>query len=298
MRKSSTTKHCVVCGAPYQAQRSSAHKRFTCSFKCSGVRAAETRADPKGATVTRACAHCGTEVARRYSPSKGTPRRVFCNSECQRAWRSPTVTLKCDRCGKEFERLTHRHEQRNKGMTFCSDECRLDRVKRTCEVCGKNFTSTHYDAHDRANRWCSMDCKAIGWATVPKPCEQCGKDFKPSHSRSRFCTHSCYADWLSESGFMSGENSPNWQGGLGWNNTRGPSWARQRRKALRRDKYRCVRCGVHKNDTRRLCVHHLIPYRVFDGDHEAANELRNLATMCDPCHTTTEWELRAGGRLF
>lgn len=212
--------------------------------------------------------------------------------------RAPVVHLVCVRCGKPFTRLAHRHRQRGKRGPYCSRECLNRRVERTCEVCGKHFERIASDLDERALRFCSIACKEIGWARPLRECDQCGVTYKPPNNKSRFCSHACYADWLSESGVVSGANSPLWLGGLGWNRTRGDSWPRQRRSALKRDHYACCRCGVKRDQVRRLVVHHRIPYRLFDGDHEAANDLGNLVTLCDHCHTLTEWELRRGERLF
>jgi predicted HNH restriction endonuclease len=35
-------------------------------------------------------------------------------------------------------------------------------------------------------------------------------------------------------------------------------------------------------------VHHLIPYRTFNGDYLAANRLANLISVCRPCHWKRE----------
>jgi 5-methylcytosine-specific restriction endonuclease McrA len=50
----------------------------------------------------------------------------------------------------------------------------------------------------------------------------------------------------------------------------GPNWLKQRRLARKR---------------KELSVHHIIPFRSFNGDWERANELPNLICLCEyPCH--------------
>lgn len=56
---------------------------------------------------------------------------------------------------------------------------------------------------------------------------------------------------------------------------RGTDWQEQRLKALNRDK-KCRLCGYDKN----LAVHHVIPYW-----KSKSNELKNLITLCQSCHT-------------
>lgn len=80
---------------------------------------------------------------------------------------------------------------------------------------------------------------------------------------------------------LKGAANPAWRGGhAGY---RGPSWPTQRRAALKRDRHRCTICGSAKNIT----VHHIRPFRLFPN-HESANALDNLATMCRPCHSDAD----------
>lgn len=53
----------------------------------------------------------------------------------------------------------------------------------------------------------------------------------------------------------------------------------QKRKARTRDKRLCQTCGALGTD-----VHHIVPFRWFDGDWQKANALANLVTLCKPCH--------------
>ena len=71
---------------------------------------------------------------------------------------------------------------------------------------------------------------------------------------------------------------------------RGPNWYIQRRKALERDEYTCLHCGMDNDEHvaqwgGELHVHHITPRRCFDdySDPEI-NTLSNLATLCHWCH--------------
>lgn len=57
---------------------------------------------------------------------------------------------------------------------------------------------------------------------------------------------------------------------------RSGAWAALRAQALKRDGYRCIRCGV-----KAAHVHHEIPRRQRP---DLALDLANLVTLCDQCH--------------
>jgi uncharacterized protein YjcR len=91
-------------------------------------------------------------------------------------------------------------------------------------------------------------------------------------------------------GSQPGELHHRWKGGV--DEYYGDNWAKQRRKALRRDNYECQRCGItqseHRNQTDiGLDVHHKTPIRTFQSP-EGANTLDNLVTLCRSCHNSIE----------
>ena len=75
---------------------------------------------------------------------------------------------------------------------------------------------------------------------------------------------------------------------------RGPNWYSQRRKALERDEYTCLHCGMDNDEHvllwgGELHVHHIKPRRCFeDGSDPAINHLSNLVTLCHWCHAIFE----------
>ena len=87
----------------------------------------------------------------------------------------------------------------------------------------------------------------------------------------------------------------------------GPNWPEQRQKALKRDDYECQTpwCGMTQVDHQEqvgkdISVHHLVPRKFFvdpDGrfDHEQANRVSNLVTVCSKHHLI--WEAVAPQRL-
>jgi uncharacterized protein YdaU (DUF1376 family) len=69
----------------------------------------------------------------------------------------------------------------------------------------------------------------------------------------------------------------------------GPEWKSRRHEALKRDDYLCRRCSTDDD----LVVHHVRPLATYLGDHEAANVLENLLTLCRPCHGVVHAEMKA-----
>ncbi|RBW70653.1 hypothetical protein DS031_06135 [Bacillus taeanensis] len=87
-----------------------------------------------------------------------------------------------------------------------------------------------------------------------------------------------------QSKMFSGENSGTWAGGD--IDYYGPNWRSQRRKARERDYFTCQDCGITEEEFgQELSVHHIIPFRNFNGNWEKANQLSNLVALCEyPCH--------------
>lgn len=72
----------------------------------------------------------------------------------------------------------------------------------------------------------------------------------------------------------------------------GPNWRLQSRRAHLRDKHTCQHCSKTKKNGVRICVHHKVPFLLFDG-YEEANQLDNLICLCTSCHQKEEhrfWE--------
>jgi hypothetical protein len=85
---------------------------------------------------------------------------------------------------------------------------------------------------------------------------------------------------------LRGEKSLWWKGGLSKKNQsrfNGVEWKIIRSKVIKRDGNKCCLCG----NTRRLHVHHKIPYRVVKS-----NEVENLITLCGRCHAKEDFEVR------
>ena len=88
---------------------------------------------------------------------------------------------------------------------------------------------------------------------------------------------------------MSGENNPNWRGGVTrWDKKIRSSkqYKEWKQACLDRDNHMCVICGSEEN----LQVHHIIPFARYP---ETRFNLGNGITLCEECHAKAH-----NGRLY
>jgi hypothetical protein len=264
------------------------------------------------------CPICGKQFK---SKNCGNGRhKKYCSVECFR------ISIKkpekkhgifiCESCGKEYS-LPRTGKDKYIPENLCSYQCRVNMFykkdpskKKTyvCMWCGKEFVEWTY----RNRVFCSHQCMSEYAAIQPKPnlrkpqnyvtlnCEWCGKEYtihkifinrthkNGTKTTSRFCSMECISQYRSE--IMKGENNPQYIDGNSINNLdRGENWLSQRRKALKRDFHTCKICGTgYNSDGIIIDVHHIIPYRLFNGDYKEANKLSNLITLCRKCHAKVE----------
>lgn len=245
----------------------------------------------------KTCLICGKEFV---DPKH--PKRKYCSHACATESQKRTVTITCLHCGTQFD-----VPQRRAFRKFCSPKCsnrynkQPDPDKKAvfkCEWCSVEFEEWAY----RKPRFCSNQCRSEYAARLPKPwqrrpenfveltCEVCGKSYTVHRAqvtgrKSRFCSVLCRAEWTSK--VRSGAGNVNYRGGTV--RYRGRNWDRQKRIAVKRDGYKCQVCGKKLGRTKwDWAVHHIKPYREFNGDYLKANELTNLITLCRRCHGRVE----------
>lgn len=91
---------------------------------------------------------------------------------------------------------------------------------------------------------------------------------------------------------MRGALNPKWTGGEKY--WKHQDWFEIRETARKRDKYRCMDCGITEEEYLMLSgqplqVHHIIPYRICK-----THELDNLTTLCARCHAKADGNLVGG----
>ena len=151
-------------------------------------------------------------------------KHYFCSRKCHYTWKRKqhfkphnfkANYVTCEYCGKIFPRAP----ANVKNHIFCSTECYLNYSRETlvCPACGKTFarrkSRIKYDM-----TFCSVECSRIwhrgknssSYVREQRECLVCGGKFevKPS-SRKKFCSHTCFYQWLRET--RNGEANPYWK---------------------------------------------------------------------------------------
>lgn len=198
-----------------------------------------------------------------------------------------SITFTCLYCGNPFTRAP---SQVALGCGhYCSREClfesRRRRFERTCETCGKVYTAKKKDR----TRFCSRPCYEASRKREEIICAGCGKSLIVSGTKAargrKYCSQECSSKAMTIN--RAGDKHPMWKGGQ--SNKRGPNWNSQRRLAQQRDGDVCQVCHrKRRKGERKFAIHHIRPYRTFNGDYIAANDLKNLITVCSACHGKAE----------
>ena len=224
---------------------------------------------------------------KRFYPAKRNPHQKFCSLICRRQYSYVIEQRSCPECGVSFDAIS-KHPNQKYCSTNCRDSARTTRISYICDNCGKEFDRHIYRDNKFDHGYCSRECYLAAHSNrIHLSCETCGVEFDRHLSVvsfHNFCGVECRQIWY-RSVDRSGDNSPSWTGGH--TDYRGKNWDTQRKLALLRDGYKCDRCGSEIN----IQVHHTTPYHTFDNYIEA-NDLENLATLCNICHTSVEWEYR------
>lgn len=214
---------------------------------------------------------------------KKHPNKEYCCRDCWKKGIKQERGIPCQYCGKIF---IDRHKD-NKGSKTCSWLCRirLNDKKFSCANCGKTYRTTVGDNR----KFCSSKCANI-YNQQPdpnkketKPCKQCGELFESwVYRKTVFCSKKCLSKYA---GIQRGKQLLK----LDSTRSRGMNWKQQAKLARKRDNYTCQVCGRHGwADKFKVQVHHIIPYRLFNGDYEKANNLDNLVSLCPSCHPKVE----------
>lgn len=248
-----------------------------------------------------------------FEHNSGAVRR--CCPDHQHLYRTlpPLPPMFCDNCGEEIVK------DKKKGKRFCSQRCFGDwqsknkvaenhpsykPVERTCEHCGNMFITKPSEVAKGWGRFCSKLCH-YHHGSIECTCQQCGNSFRSPKNQvesggGKFCSKACVHKWQKAHPptrplpVMRGLDHPNFKGGYG-PIYYGPNWYEQRRKARKRDKHTCQKCGITEKELgQHLDVHHIVSFRSFgyvvgeNNNYLLANGLKNLQSLCRSCHMKTE----------
>lgn len=128
---------------------------------------------------------------------------------------------------------------------------------------------------DRMTDAALLQCSLSDWRGDPQRCRWC--DFLLHGRQRRWCSAECRDRMVTNH-----------------------YWSFARASALKRDAYRCVRCGARKLARikgriirRRLDVHHMTPVRGKRAECGCHHHLDGLETLCggkrDTCHGAEHW---------
>ena len=236
--------------------------------------------------ITLACEQCGADFS--VPPSLANSR--FCTRVCYRAhihaapennprWKGGLIPHTCQHCGKEF------FDRANNNRRFCSRACSGAALKGTTRPILSEVAKVRWENWSPEQQREKLQClnKYAQAKRVPRKeyvCDYCGKRFTryvpPSQERSRyFCNTKCGA----ASVHRSGEDNPNWRGGLSFEPYPVAFNGSLKTKVRTRD-VTCQLCGITADETREaLHVHHI--------DYTKDNcHISNLVALCRVCHCT------------
>lgn len=161
------------------------------------------------------CPICGKEFEAKMSEIKRGGGK-YCSVTCYQKSKETKITQTCKHCGKEFK--TSPSKIKNGGGKYCSRKCRDEskniKITRICEICNKGFKAYPSTIKRGGGKYCSIKCKNKAQETkMTRICEICGKEFWaiPSNikiGKDKYCSMEC------KNKALTGENNPNWIGGI------------------------------------------------------------------------------------
>lgn len=182
--------------------------------------------------------------------------------------RADNMSNRCKSCAASFAGRRGVAAQRDRGMLPPSPVRAVPRL--LCEQCGKLFHLPPSELAHRAALFCSKACRSAS-LRVERECVCCGKRFSvlksslsgKTNASGNFCSRGCYERWMCDGDRVNG---------------RGSQWRRVRAGVLSAVPF-CALCGT----TKRLQVHHIVPWRVHRN-----NSKTNLIPLCVKCHKEIE----------
>lgn len=187
------------------------------------------------------------------------------------------MEVKCETCGKLFEKSKGRLSRTRTGKHYCSQVCYRENPIITqektgreieCDFCGSIVYKSwaQLERSKTGNHFCSKQCSQSFISKQVRSnhnvvCDNCSKPFRKSPStigERNYCSREC------------------WKEGV---RSFGPTFYRKFKKET------CERCGFIPEDLCQLDVHHA------DLDTEN-NSSDNLKTFCANCHRLVHKEVR------
>jgi len=223
------------------------------------------------------CGYCGKRFE--VEPAQiARGQGKYCSNKCSQLARFKIEPIPCLQCGRIFK-------PKGSNTKYCCKTCAntalVNKTECTCKQCGTIFYVKPSHIRKGVGKYCSRECytKAGNKDCI---CVVCGNEFRVKSNRlkgggGRYCSYKCFAS------VQRRENHPLWRGGT--KRYRGENWHQQRKLAYERDGGICQYCHrTKRNDERQFSVHHIKPFREFNGDYLKAN----VITLCHQCHPKAE----------
>lgn len=165
--------------------------------------------------MDKVCLVCGKHFTV-YGKRKDTAK--YCSRKCSDIGQNKQITLRCEWCGKEV--IFKPSKAKKSKHHFCSLKClglwngekRKNRVKKICEICGKEYEVKKCDSTTSVT--CSTHCQNE-WQRIHRiganaanwqggggllTCKQCGKQFMVRRYQflkgsAKFCSQKCKQEY-------------------------------------------------------------------------------------------------------
>lgn len=229
------------------------------------------------------CEYCNQPFERKVYPSSTLQYR-FCNPTCRNKARIRKDTVNCPQCGKPY--TPYRKGKRDGYKKYCSQECANNALcgqpspnpayvpKEIRAIIKELYPVTPVQIIAEQLNLSIVTIRSVAYREGVKHAPNLYYSIVHEAARTHMLLHN------------PGKNRPRLKIRDSW---RGANWKEQREKALKRDGYHCQICnkqiGRKGHD---YGVHHIKPFREFDGDYLKANQLSNLITLCRRCHVDVE----------
>lgn len=154
----------------------------------------------------------------------------------------------------------------------------------SCATCGSGIVLHNYRKGKARKNYCSRECRKTAKVINCSFCDNEITRVPAQIENYNFCNKVCMGKYQTK--FRSGENSKHFLGD--YKKYYGSDWNSQRNLARERDGYLCQLCGVGEVG-KQHDVHHRKAFALFGiENHKEANDLSNLVTLCNSCHSSIE----------
>lgn len=142
------------------------------------------------------CPVCQQPFETRY------PKAIFCSKPCKGLASRIRTTVRCDGCGKTFQKYPYLVRPTN----YCSMSCyHLStnlKIENVCIKCHKNFLVKKYLVDQGYGQYCSRGCQHSDYPQqVMMTCKQCGTNITKAPSVAKlthYCSKACQDLGMSE----------------------------------------------------------------------------------------------------